>query len=313
MSSSPDITFAGGELDRATALRDDPAALRAELQSSTARFVPLWRGQCLIQNAAASYFVAEQLTPGEAESGNPILLGRRDEHCLFALNLDPETEPGVRAGQHFEELRHVMGELPAGDAALVAYARAMLNWHARHAHCGVCGAPNQSQAGGFVMACTREGCGHRSFPRLDPAVIVLVHAGDACLLGRQPDWPDDRFSTIAGFVEPGEGLEDAVRREVHEETNIRVGACRYFASQPWPFPAALMIGFHGAAQSREIHLNDGELAAARWVTRQEIADRAITLPPRTSVAFRLIESWFDEGNVSLRELGIEGPPLKLRR
>jgi len=313
MNSSPDITFAGSDLDRATALRDDPAALQAALQSPAARFVPLWRSQCLVQGDAAGYFVAEQFKPGEAESAKHILLGRRGDHWLFALNLDPEREPAVLAGQHFEELRNVMGELPAGDAALVAYARAMLNWHERHAHCGVCGAPSQSQAGGFVMACSREGCDHRSFPRLDPAVIVLVHAGDACLLGRQPDWPDNRFSTIAGFVEPGEGLEDAVRREVHEETNIRVGACRYFASQPWPFPAALMIGFHAAAQSREIQLNDGELAAARWVTRQEIADRAITLPPRTSVAFRLIESWFDEGDVTLRELGIEGPPLNLRR
>ena len=313
MSSAPEITFAGSELDRATALRDDPAALQAAMASPSARFVPLWRGQCLIENAAAGLFVAAQLSPGDAESGNRILLGRRDGHWLFALNLDPDGEPGVLAGQHFDELRTVMGELPAGDAALVAYARAMLNWHARHAHCGVCGAPNQCQAGGFIMACSREGCGHRSFPRLDPAVIVLVHAGDACLLGRQPDWPDDRFSTIAGFVEPGEGLEDAVRREVHEETNIRVGACRYFASQPWPFPAALMIGFHAEAQSRDIQLNDGELADARWITRQEIADRAITLPPRTSVAFRLIESWFDAGDVTLRELGIEGQPLNLRR
>jgi len=313
MSSSPDITFAGGNLDRATDLRDDPVALQAALQSPAARFVPLWRSQCLVQNNAAGYLAAEQLNPHEAESGNSVLLGRRGEHWLFALNLDPQHEPRLLTGQHFEELRHVMGELPASDAALVAYARAMLNWHERHAHCGVCGARNQSQAGGFVMACSVEGCGHRSFPRLDPAVIVLVHAGDACLLGRQPDWPDDRFSTIAGFVEPGESLEDAVRREVHEETNIRVGACRYFASQPWPFPAALMIGFHSEAQSREIQLNDGELAAARWVTRREIADRAITLPPRTSVAFRLVESWFDEGGVTLRELGIEGPPLNLRR
>ncbi|MGI9329360.1 MAG: NAD(+) diphosphatase [Gammaproteobacteria bacterium] len=313
MSSSPDITFAGSELDRATALRDDPSALQAALQSPTARFVPLWRGQCLVKDDAAGYFVAEQLAPGEVESGKHILLGRRDGYGLFALNLDADREPAVLTGQHFAELRHVMGELPAGDAALLAYARAMLNWHERHAHCGVCGAPNQSQSGGFVMACSREGCDHRSFPRLDPAVIVLVHAGDTCLLGRQPDWPEDRFSTIAGFVEPGEGLEDAVRREVHEETNVRVGGCDYFASQPWPFPAALMIGFHGEAQSREIQLNDGELADARWITRQEIADRAITLPPRTSVAFRLIESWFDEGDVTLRELGIEGPPLNLRR
>lgn len=164
------------------------------------------------------------------------------------------------------------------------------------------------------MGCTAGDCGHRSFPRLDPAIIVLVHDGERCLLGRQPSWPAGRFSTIAGFVEPGESLEDAVRREVHEETNITVAECRYLASQPWPFPAALMIGFHARAGSAEIRCNDCELAEARWVTRADIMARAVTLPPATSVAYRLIETWFDAWDgPQLATLALAGPPLRVRR
>jgi NAD+ diphosphatase len=164
------------------------------------------------------------------------------------------------------------------------------------------------------MACTDQSCGHRSFPRLDPAIIVLVQHEEACLLGRQPSWPEDRFSTLAGFVEPGESLEDAVRREVHEETNVRVSNCRYLASQPWPFPAALMIGFHADANNTALRYNDGELAEARWLTRAQIKAREVTLPPPTSVAFKLIEAWFDrDGEPGLDELGLAGPPLRVRR
>lgn len=308
-----EITFAGGRLDRAPEVRGDPNALHTALNSPQARFVPVWQQRCLVQNDRAGLLSAAELGTAAPGVDAAILLGRRADEWLFAAELDAAREPKLGPGQVFAELREVMGELPAEDAALVAYARAMVNWRARHRHCGVCGARNRPREAGFVMECTAAGCGHRSFPRLDPAVIVLVHHGDRCLLGRQPTWPEGRYSTIAGFIEPGEGLEDAVRREVAEETNIRVGACHYFASQPWPFPAALMIGFHAVAESTDIRLNDGELADARWLTREQIAARDVTLPPRTSVAFRLIESWFDKGGVTLRELGIEGPPLKLRR
>ena len=308
----PEITFAGSDFDRAAALRTDTAQLQTVFESAQARFVPLWQHQCLVEDSRVALVPADELPTAPALNAC-VLLGRRAEQWLFGITLDTPTEPSLGAGRRFVELRAVMGELTPGDAALAAYARAMLMWHERHAYCGLCGAPNLTQEGGFVMACSRPGCEHRSFPRLDPAVIVLVHGGEECLLGRQPTWPEDRYSTIAGFVEPGEGLEDALRREVLEETNIRVGDVQYFASQPWPFPAALMIGFHAAALSRDIRLNDGELADARWISRQQIAERQVTLPPRTSVAFRLIESWFDAGGVTLRELGIEGPPLRLRR
>ena len=311
--AEPKITFAGGRLDRATAVRTDETALAQALSSPEARFVPVWRQCCLVTDNRAALLSAVELGEHAPTASGAIFLGRTSDHWLFAAELDATRDSPLGETQVFSELRDVMAELTPAEAALIAYARAMINWRARHLHCGVCGAPNQPREGGFVMACSADACGHRSFPRLDPAVIVLVHRGDACLLGRQPGWPEGRYSTIAGFVEPGEGLEDAVRREVHEETNIRVGRCRYFASQPWPFPSALMIGFHAEATTEAIRLNDGELADARWCTREQIAAREVTLPPRTSVAFRLIETWFDQGEVTLRELGIEGPALKLRR
>lgn len=311
--SKAGITFAGGRMDRASALRSDRDALATALGSSAARFLPIWRQRCLVDGARVLRLGASELGPAAPDIDTAILLGRDDGNWLFAAELEMETEPDLGAGWKFVELRDVLGELSGDDAALVAYARAMVNWRRRHRHCGVCGSVNVPREAGFVMECRAELCGHKSFPRLDPAIIVLVHAGDRCLLGRQPTWPTGRYSTIAGFVEPGEGLEDAVRREVREETNIEVSACRYFASQPWPFPSALMIGFHATAASNDIRLNDGELADARWVTREQIAAREVTLPPRTSVAFRLIEAWFDEGGVRLRNLGIEGPPLTLRR
>ena len=183
---------------------------------------------------------------------------------------------------------------------MLAYARAMITWQDRHRYCGVCGAANESQAGGFVMACTASDCGYRSFPRLDPAIIVLVRNGERCLLGRQHSWPAGRVSTIAGFVEPGESLEAAVRREGHEDANRHGARCDSLGSQPWPFPSALMLGFHADAASDAIRLNDNELAEARWVSRAQILDRDVLLPPRASIAWRLIERWFDNG---------DGPPL----
>jgi len=240
-----------------------------------------------------------------------VFLGRRAGQALFAIGVQGDTPPALLPGSGFRGLREIVGEVSEADAALLAYARAMILWQERHRYCGVCGAPNRAQEGGFVMACTSLACDHKSFPRIDPAVIVLVHREDRCLLGRQAAWPEGRFSTIAGFVEPGEALEDAVVREVHEETNIQVGECAYIGSQPWPFPAAMMLGFHAAGLTDAIRFNDGELVEARWLTRDEIRGGAIGLPPRESIAFRLIEAWFDaEGGTPLASLGFDSPMFR---
>jgi NAD+ diphosphatase len=180
----------------------------------------------------------------------------------------------------------------ADEAQLLAYARALLIWRARQRHCGVCGAPTLPRSAGHVLVCTNPACQSEFFPRIDPAIIVLVTDGSRALLGRQASWPAGRYSALAGFVEPGEGLEEAVAREVEEETGVRVRSTRYFASQPWPFPASLMLGFHAHASAGSIQL-DGELQDARWFELEELrAAPTILLPPPHTIARRLLEAWF---------------------
>jgi NAD+ diphosphatase len=301
--------FTGADLDRCSDLRRDADGLAAAWESASTRFLPVWEARCLVREARAARLTRSDLGARLPAAGRGIYLGRELAGHLFAIALEERKEPSDLG--RFAGLRELISDLPEPEAALLAYARAMVNWHRQHRHCGVCGASNEPHDGGFVLQCSAAPCRHRSFPRLDPAIIVLVHHGERCLLGRQPSWPDNRFSTIAGFVEPGESLEDAVRREVAEETNIRVADCRYLASQPWPFPAALMIGFHAQAQSEVIRLNDAELAEARWLTRAELAAGAVILPPRASVAWKLIEAWFDAApGARLASLQREGSFLR---
>jgi len=307
------ITFAGNYIDRVGELRTQPALLEAALKNETTRFMPVWQGNCLVRGerlAMLPLAVVESLLP---QADELILLGKIEGSHVFcmassdaAAALDPTFE--------FAGLRDISSRLAAPEAALAAYAKAIVAWQESHRFCGLCGAANRSAEAGFVMACTAPDCGHRAFPRLDPAIIVLATRDDQCLLGRKPEWPAGRFSTIAGFVEPGESLEDALRREVREETNIVVADCHYLGSQPWPFPAALMIGFHAHATSTDIVCNDGELAEARWVSRDDIAAERIVLPPSISIAYRLIEAWFDDSDgPTLASLKLPAPPLRIPR
>jgi NAD+ diphosphatase len=176
----------------------------------------------------------------------------------------------------------------------------MTYWHNRHRFCGVCGSPTDSIEGGFQRLCVNAACAHRHFPRTDPAIIVLVTSGERGLLGRQPSWPEGLVSTLAGFVEPGETLEDAVIREVREETSIELGEVHYHSSQPWPFPSSLMLGFSAQAASAEIRVDEYELENACWFTREELERKlksdVLRLPSPMSISFRLIEDWFDAGS-----------------
>lgn len=309
-----DIVFSGDYIERHSALRNDPAALETALTDASTGYVAIWRNRCLIHDSRIALLTPENVSNHTQNPERITFLGKRKHRSIFALSIDADTEPGLGKDMDFIGLRDISARLSGPDAALAAYARAIVAWQNNHRHCGVCGTRNFLLDGGFVMVCADRTCGHRSFPRLDPAVIVLVHKGDRALLGRQTKWPDKRFSTIAGFVEPGESLNDAVRREVEEETNIRVGDTTYVASQPWPFPAALMIGFHACGLSEDIRLNDGELVEARWVTRQNIESREVILPPRISVAYHLIETWFDlHDGPTLSELDLPEPPLRVPR
>jgi len=303
--------FSGNYIDRLGEIRNNQEALSAALNNPATRFLAIFRERCLLQGDHAAMLTLDDVRPRVQDLTDAIFLGKLAGNCIFAVDIETGDDPIIHDSCTLAGLRELTGHLAEPEAALLAYAKAMVGWQRRHRHCGLCGSICQPRDGGFVMECSLPTCRHRSFPRLDPAIIVLVHADDQCLLGRQTRWPDGRFSTIAGFVEPGESLEDSVRREVREETNIRVGRCKYMASQPWPFPAALMIGFLAEGLSRDIQLNDGELAEARWLTRDDIAAETVVLPPRVSIAYRLLENWFDEGvGAKLESLGLPAPPLR---
>jgi len=293
--STLDTFFSASRLTRSSELRNSPAALSAAFQAVESAFLLVQSGVCVVRDNRPALLPRVELGELEPRLENSILLGELDGRYIFAVNLEPALTLELPPGCELLEGRGLLAELEQDDAHLLAYARAMSHWQNNHRYCGVCGSGNAPVEGGFVMSCSNTECGQRSFPRLDPAVIVLVHDNDRCLLGRQPHWPEGRFSTIAGFAEPGESLEGTIRREVKEETNIDVGDCHYLGSQPWPFPAALMIGFHATALSRDIALNDQELAEAGWYTREQLRDEVI-LPPRQSIAFQLIAAWHDEGS-----------------
>jgi NAD+ diphosphatase len=222
-------------------------------------------------------------------------LGIWEDRAIFAFEaLDSEINKLAEHGE-FMDLYSLASAMDSDTSAVLAYAKAILLWQQRHPHCSRCGEPVRFELAGHMLACSNPGCGKHQFPRLDPAIIVLVEDGYRCLLGRQPTWPAQRYSTIAGFVEPGESLEDAVIREVYEETGVRVHSPRYHSSQPWPFPSSLMLGFTATASSSDISLIDEELEDARWFTREELTSGIIKLPRSLSISYRLIKDWHDAG------------------
>jgi NAD+ diphosphatase len=290
--------FAGPYLDRVGHLREDPGWFAAALADESSRAIPVWNSRSLIAEGDtphAVYLPLSELPPERRNATDLILLGRFEGTSFLAYEIESAEPPQLLPGARFEDLRLVASVLPIDEAGLLGYARAMISWRRRHRFCGACGARTVPAKSGHVLVCTNPSCRHEQFPRIDPAVIVLVSDGERALLGRQASWPIGRYSTIAGFVEPGESLEDAVAREVLEETGVGVDRIEYHSSQPWPFPASLMLGFTAHAVTFEVHLRDQELEDARWFTRAEIASNGALLPPRQSISFRLIEHWFDAG------------------
>ncbi|UNK58305.1 NAD(+) diphosphatase [Pseudoxanthomonas daejeonensis] len=294
------FAFQSMGLDRADALRGDAGALRDQ-----------WPDAWLIVldgegRAAAGADGMPLPLRGAAFGGGPgtaIFLGRTDTQAWFAL--EASALPALDVAQ-WVDLRRAAADWPADLAGTFAYARGMLYWHARNRFCGVCGGGVTFDRGGFAGHCAQ--CGNDHYPRVDPAVIVAVSDGERLLLGRQPGWAARRWSVLAGFVEPGETLEQTVVREVHEEAGVRVLGCRYLASQPWPFPGALMLGFEALAAGDEPRV-DGELEAARWFTREEIGRAlredgpgtdGIVLSPGISIARALIVHWYGQGTTLTR-------------
>lgn len=237
------------------------------------------------------------VSPDEAPTGTRVLLGERDGTVYFAL-----VAPADRAGEDWVGLRQLLGAFDEADAPLIVHAVGIAEWLWATRHCPRCGAPLAPLMLGHVLRC--EACGRDEFPRTDPAVIMVVtdgeHPDDRCLLGRNPAWPEGRYSTLAGFVEPGESIEQAVRREVMEEAGVRVGEVGYFGSQPWPLPRSLMVGCLARVEdspgATDISVDGDELEDARWFTREEMRSEAeagtLVLPGGISISRSLVEHWY---------------------
>jgi len=284
---STDIALSVRTHDRVGERRTDEAWLARAWTAPTTRIVPVAGTRFPVDEAGAA--VRWHTAADLPDSGMRIFLGSRDDVAHFALVVDEPLDEGRWTG-----FRAVVQTLPEPDAGFMVHAIALAEWHASHRYCPRCGGRLRSTLAGHVLLC--ESCSRQQFPRSDPAVIMLVVDGDRALLGRQPAWPQGRYSTLAGFVDPGESLEDAVVREVAEETGIRCTDVSYFGNQPWPLPQSLMIGFFARALSTEITVDGVEISDARWFTREQMRSEAeagtLRLPGGISISRSLVEAWY---------------------
>ena len=298
-------------------LRRDNMSRRSEEWLQTQRenglhAVPVLGPRNLIRpgdSPSAAVFHGDDALALLESGGQFVLLGTDDHRPVFAVAVTENDAPfwAAKGEAEFIDIRQCGSLMPPKDAHLLAHARGMIHWHSRHGFCGVCGAPTISRHSGHERQCVNEDCGISHFPRTDPAIIVLVYRDDipggACLMGRNPRFPVAMYSTLAGFVEPGETLEQCVQREVFEESGIECDDVAYMASQPWPFPSSLMLGFHARATTYDICFDTEELIDCRWFSRDEMlsmrewldADEGeLRLPRRDSIARWLIQEWLDE-------------------
>ncbi|WP_161890966.1 NAD(+) diphosphatase [Pontibacter russatus] len=296
--------FSHNPLNRFSEMRPDATHMQQLWQKQAARVLVVHDTLNLLRERESGRQAAI-LTRREAEDLAAqaevlVYLGSEDGVPYFALGLEGMQEqlPDLLGGEYIlADLRTSALELPPKDGALLAYARGMVHWNLRHRFCPNCGSATQGAHAGHVRECTNENCSRHHFPRTDTAIIVIISEGDACLLGRQATWPEGMYATIAGFLEPGETLEQAVAREAKEETGVELQTITYHSSQPWPFPASIMVGFSATASSRSLYMDNDELEDARWFTRNEIAaglrNGSLRLPPRISISYRLICDWFN--------------------
>lgn len=317
MKRAEQVTFGGSSLDRAAALRSQPDKIDALWQDAASRVLLMWKGKplCLRDGPAEDLPEGLALLPTThdlAQQNDCVFLGLREEgggYFAQALDWTPEgdgpeagfldateqSHPGLPGSHVFAELRRIMTRLSPREAELAATARAVLAWHDSHRFCAQCGAPSDIVEAGWQRKC--PSCGASHFPRTDPVVIMLITHGDRVLLGRSPGWPEGMYSLLAGFVEPGETLEAAVRREVFEESGIQVGAVSYLSSQPWAFPMSLMFGCAGEALTSEITIDPNEIEEALWLSRQEVMMAFSGAHPRVkparkgAIAHFLLENW----------------------
>jgi NAD+ diphosphatase len=298
--------YSGLDLDRASARRTDPGWISSLLAAPQLQVIPVWRSQCLIRAGQPARLAGGTAAAACAAAGSQVFLGLAGAVPLFAADLsalDRAAALRIAAADDSADVRSVIGAVSQDEAGLHAYARGILGWHARQQFCGSCGGRTESRDGGHARTC--RDCDAILFPRIEPAIIVLAELPGQprrCLLGRHQGAAAGRFSTLAGFVEVGENLEDAVRREVAEEAGVAIGPVRYQGSQAWPFPAGLMAGFRAEALSAEIAADGAELLEARWFTAAELRRQiAVTAPRPDSIGRILIESWLADSDGALTD------------
>lgn len=300
-------TFAGNPLDRAGELRNDPSWLAEQEASSEALAMVLWEGRPLIEAHAEGPRLVWLPLPHALDlvPDRKLFLGLWKSAPVFAVefesSIDPATGPAAGLGA-FHEMRAAAAMLAEGEAAMAGAAKSLFDWRRRHGFCAACGQPSKDVCGGWKRVC--EACATEHFPRTDPVTIMLaIHKSpsgeDRCLLGRQAAWPEGRMSALAGFLEPGESVEEACAREIKEEAGLTVTAVRYHSSQPWPFPSQLMIGLFAEVSDDNAAPDQTELEAVAWLTRAEAAavlagtHPSIKAPPPIAIARTLLQAWVD--------------------
>jgi NAD+ diphosphatase len=304
------IPFSGNPLNRASEKRPDSDWVAAKRRDPSSLILPLWRLQPFLLGSEKSRGPLEAgfLMPGlaeqlAAEDAPWVMLGLEGERALFALDIsaarDPANEGPLAGLGHFRDMRAAAMLLPEKDTAILGQAKALIDWHQRHGFCPRCGGRTTLAEAGYKRVCSS--CNAEHFPRTDPVVIMLATYGDSCLVGRGKQFPPGMFSALAGFIEPGETIEEAVRTPASSNNSRRTGAVQYYATQPWPFPSSLMIGCFAEATSPEIHVDGNELAEAFWLERDKAraligGERVdgLWVPPSIAIAHHLIKTWADQ-------------------
>ena len=300
-------TFAGNPLDRASERRGDAPWLAGKLADPASLAIALWNGKPLVESGkdgAVQIAYVNAGMAGELSGGAERLLfmGLWKDVAVFAIDLEGPADPAdgpLQGLGRFEDLRAIALTLPPADAAMSATAKSMFEWRRRHRHCAACGEPSEVIEGGWKRVC--PACRVEHFPRTDPVVIMLPVKGEKCLLGRQAAWPKLMYSALAGFLEPGESIEEACARELSEEAALRTLSVRYHSTQPWPYPSSLMIGLIAEVENEDAAPDQTELDEVRWFTRNEARDLIAgqladaRAPGAMAIAHQLIKAWADEG------------------
>jgi NAD+ diphosphatase len=299
-------TFAGNPLDRASERRPDAEWLAGQLASPDSLGLALWNGKPFVEKTKEggvqiAYLPAKLANELSGGAEHLLFLGLWKETAVFAVDLEGDRDPGhgpLQGLGEFKDLRQIALQLPDTDAAILATAKSMFEWRRRHRYCAVCGQPSEPQDGGWKRRC--PSCEAEHFPRTDPVVIMLAYHGERCMLGRQEAWPKGMFSALAGFLEPGESIEEACARELAEEAGLRTRQVRYHSTQPWPYPSSLMIGLIAEVEDDEGTPDQTELSEVRWFTRAEAKQllageiEGTFCPPKLAIAHQLIRAWADE-------------------